>query len=317
MLQLINDYIASLPLEKEPRGLYEPIRYALELGGKRIRPQLLLMTYEMFGGNPKDVLKQAAALEMYHNFTLLHDDVMDRSELRRGKPTVHTKWNDNTAILAGDNMLCMSMQMISSATKNNADILSTVSQTAIEINEGQQLDMDFEERLDVTVEEYIEMIRLKTSVLLAAATKVGALLADASKEDAEHLNRFGEAMGLAFQLQDDYLDVYGDPAVFGKKIGGDILNNKKTYLLIYAMRHGRTPARASLERWINVNNIDPDEKVAAVTAIYNKVGADKAARARMLEYYAQALQHLDEVSVSEERKQPLRDYAARMMKRER
>lgn len=317
MLQLINDYIASLPLEKEPRGLYEPIRYALELGGKRIRPQLLLMTYEMFGGNPKDVLKQAAALEMYHNFTLLHDDVMDRSELRRGKPTVHTKWNDNTAILAGDNMLCMSMQMISSATKNNADILSTVSQTAIEINEGQQLDMDFEERLDVTVEEYIEMIRLKTSVLLAAATKVGALLADASKEDAEHLNRFGEAMGLAFQLQDDYLDVYGDPAVFGKKIGGDILNNKKTYLLIYAMRHGRTPARASLERWINVNNIDPDEKVAAVTAIYNKVGADKAARARMLEYYAQALQHLDEVSVSEERKQPLRGYAARMMKRER
>lgn len=317
MLQLINDYIASLPLEKEPRGLYEPIRYALELGGKRIRPQLLLMTYEMFGGNPKDVLKQAAALEMYHNFTLLHDDVMDRSELRRGKPTVHTKWNDNTAILAGDNMLCMSMQMISSATKNNADILSTVSQTAIEINEGQQLDMDFEERLDVTVEEYIEMIRLKTSVLLAAATKVGALLADASKEDAEHLYRFGEAMGLAFQLQDDYLDVYGDPAVFGKKIGGDILNNKKTYLLIYAMRHGRTPARASLERWINVNNIDPDEKVAAVTAIYNKVGADKAARARMLEYYAQALQHLDEVSVSEERKQPLRDYAARMMKRER
>lgn len=317
MLQLINDYIASLPLEKEPRGLYEPIRYALELGGKRIRPQLLLMTYEMFGGNPKDVLQQAAALEMYHNFTLLHDDVMDRSELRRGKPTVHTKWNDNTAILAGDNMLCMSMQMISSATKNNADILSTVSQTAIEINEGQQMDMDFEERLDVTVEEYIEMIRLKTSVLLAAATKVGALLADASKEDAEHLYRFGEAMGLAFQLQDDYLDVYGDPAVFGKKIGGDILNNKKTYLLIYAMRHGRTPARASLERWINVNNIDPDEKVAAVTAIYNKVGADKAARARMLEYYAQALQHLDEVSVSEERKQPLRDYAARMMKRER
>lgn len=317
MLQLINDYIASLPLEKEPRGLYEPIRYALELGGKRIRPQLLLMTYEMFGGNPKDVLQQAAALEMYHNFTLLHDDVMDRSELRRGKPTVHTKWNDNTAILAGDNMLCMSMQMISSATKNNADILSTVSQTAIEINEGQQMDMDFEERLDVTVEEYIEMIRLKTSVLLAAATKVGALLADASKEDAEHLYRFGEAMGLAFQLQDDYLDVYGDPAVFGKKIGGDILNNKKTYLLIYAMRHGRTPARASLEHWINVNNIDPDEKVAAVTAIYNKVGADKAARARMLEYYAQALQHLDEVSVSEERKQPLRDYAARMMKRER
>lgn len=323
MTEKINSYIDRLPLEVEPRGLYEPIRYVLSLGGKRVRPALMMMAYEMWKENGEDVLPQAVALETYHNFTLLHDDVMDNAEVRRGKPTVHKKWNANTAILSGDNMLVLAfkwMQELTPALKPHHGVKSlvfaTFTQTAIEINEGQQYDVDFETRNDVTEAEYLEMIRLKTSVLLACAVKIGALLADAPKEDIENLYRFGEAMGLAFQLQDDYLDVYGDPKVFGKAIGGDITSNKKTYMLINALQKAQGADKQELERWISASNFDREEKIKAVTALYNKLGIDLMAKAKMEDYYQQALQAMAKINLPDSKKAPLLAYAAKMMKRE-
>ena len=323
MTEKINSYIDRLPLEVEPKGLYEPIRYVLSLGGKRVRPALMMMAYEMWKENGEDVLPQAVALETYHNFTLLHDDVMDNAEVRRGKPTVHKKWNANTAILSGDNMLVLAfkwMQELTPALKPHhgvkSQVLATFTQTAIEINEGQQYDVDFETRNDVTEAEYLEMIRLKTSVLLACAVKIGALLADAPKEDIENLYRFGEAMGLAFQLQDDYLDVYGDPKVFGKAIGGDITSNKKTYMLINALQKAQGADKQELERWISASNFDREEKIKAVTALYNKLGIDLMAKAKMEDYYQQALQAMAKINLPDSKKAPLLAYAAKMMKRE-
>lgn len=324
--EIINQYISELPLDKEPKGLYEPIEYVLSLGGKRIRPMLMLMAYSLWQNKPEDILPQAVALETYHNFTLLHDDVMDNADVRRGKPTVHKKWNENTAILSGDNMLVLAfkwMQTPSEAYAKNPDAIKKVAQalavftqTTIEINEGQQLDIDFETRNDVREEEYLEMIRLKTSVLLACALKIGAILAGASDEDAENLYRFGENMGLAFQLQDDYLDVYGDEAVFGKAIGGDIVSNKKTYMLINAMLKAKGDDKIRLFYWITSPNFERNDKVAAVTEIYNHIGINTMAKEKMEEYYRIALSYLDKVNVSEEKKSDLREYAAKMMKRE-
>lgn len=319
----VNDYIAKLPLDKEPKGLYAPIEYVLSLGGKRIRPVLMMMAYELWKENGEDVLPQAVALETYHNFTLLHDDVMDNADVRRGKPAVHKKWNENTAILSGDNMLVLAFKWMQSQPSSLslgegvlADVLATFTDTAIEINEGQQYDVDFETRDDVREEEYLEMIRLKTSVLLACAVKIGALMAGAPKEDVENIYQFGVNMGLAFQLQDDFLDVYGDEKVFGKAIGGDITCNKKTYMLINALQKAEGEDKATLQRWIDAKEFDRQEKVAAVTAIYNKVGIDKMAKAKMEEYYALATKALDAINVPEERKAALREYAAKMMKRE-
>lgn len=306
MVEKINKYIDSLPLNIEPDGLYAPIRYALSVGGKRLRPVLMMMAYELWKENGEDVLQQAVALEMYHNFTLLHDDVMDNADMRRGRPTVHKKWDVNTAILSGDNMLCLSVKWMGT----NPEVLKTFIDTTIEIGHGQQFDVDFEKRDDVTEEEYIEMIRLKTSVLLACAVKIGALLAGAPKEDVERLYDFGVSLGLAFQLQDDYLDVYGDPKKFGKKIGGDILCNKKTYMLINAMR------LSDNHDWLYADYASPEEKIATVTGIYNTLGIDKMAQAKMEEYYSKALKALDSVNVPEERKAALRKYAAEMMKRQ-
>ena len=323
MTDKINAYIDSLPLEVEPKGLYEPIRYVLSLGGKRVRPALMMMAYEMWRDNGEDVLPQAVALETYHNFTLLHDDVMDNAEVRRGKPTVHIKWNANTAILSGDNMLVLAfkwMQQFAPSIRvgegTAAQVLATFTQTAIEINEGQQYDVEFETRSDVTEAEYLEMIRLKTSVLLACAVKIGALMAGAPQEDIDHLYRFGEAMGLAFQLQDDFLDVYGDPKVFGKAIGGDITSNKKTYMLINALQKAQGADKQELERWIAATDFSRDEKVKAVTALYNKLGIDLMAKAKMEEYYQQALQAMAEVNLPDSKKAALLAYAAKMMKRE-
>ncbi|MBR4571826.1 MAG: polyprenyl synthetase family protein [Prevotella sp.] len=319
MINKINNYIKNLPLNVEPKGLYEPIQYVLSLGGKRVRPVLMMLAYEMWKDNSEDILPQAVALETYHNFTLLHDDVMDNADVRRGQPTVHKKWNENTAILSGDNMLVLAFQMMQSPSEKMPEVLATFTKTAIEINHGQQYDVDFEKRDDVTEEEYIEMIRLKTSVLLACALKIGALLAGASDEDVENLYKFGEAMGLAFQLQDDYLDVYGDPKVFGKEIGGDIISNKKTYMLINAFLKAEGKDKESLIKWINtpVTDNKKGQKVAAVTALYTKLGIDEMAKAKMEQYYQEALEALDKVQVPEERKKALRNYAAKMMKRAR
>ncbi len=317
LLLQVNEAIAALPLEREPRGLYEPIRYVLSLGGKRIRPVLMLMAYNLYREDVKPCIMPAIGLETYHNFTLLHDDLMDRAEVRRGKQCVHLKWNDNTAILSGDNMLVLAFQYMMQCPKEKLpDVMRIFSKTAIEIDEGQQYDVDFETRNDVTEAEYIEMIRLKTSVLLACALQIGATLADAPKEDAEALYRFGENLGLAFQLQDDYLDVYGDPAVFGKKIGGDILCNKKTFMLINALLHASEKDRAELQQWLESKDCNPDEKIKAVTALYTKIGVDRMTKERMNAYYVEAEACLAKVSLPEQRKQMLHGIALELMGRQ-
>lgn len=317
MLELIQHYIDSLPYERKPESLYEPIKYVLSLGGKRIRPMLMLMSYALYKDDVESILPQAIGLETYHNYTLLHDDLMDNADVRRGMPTVHRKWDANTAILSGDSMLVLAYQRMQNCPADKLPaVLDVFTTTALEIGEGQQYDMEFETRNDVREEEYIEMIRLKTSVLLACATKIGAIMADAPKEDVENLYRFGERMGLAFQLQDDFLDVYGNPAVFGKAIGGDITSNKKTYMLINAIGKAKGEDKATLMKWIDAKDFDREEKVKAVTDIYTKLGIDIMAKAKMEEYYAEALEALAKVSVPEEKKAQLRDYAAKMMKRE-
>lgn len=314
---MVNETIDNLTLEREPQGLYAPIRYVLSLGGKRIRPVLMLMAYNLYNEDVEPCLMPAIGLETYHNFTLLHDDLMDRAELRRGKVCVHHKWNDNTAILSGDNMLVLAFHyMMQCSEKTMPDVMRIFTKTAIEIDEGQQYDIDFETRNDVTEAEYIEMIRLKTSVLLACALQIGATLAGASKQDTQALYHFGEKLGLAFQLQDDYLDVYGNPEVFGKKIGGDILCDKKTYMLINALLHASGPEYDELQRWIGCGDCNHDEKIRAVTAIYSKIGVDRMARERIDAYHREAEAHLDKVNLPEERKQMLRSIAHDMIGRQ-
>ncbi len=317
ILKLVNKYLDNLSYDRKPSSLYEPIRYVLSMGGKRIRPVLMLLSYNMFRENPEDILMPACALETYHNYTLLHDDLMDNADLRRGHETVHRKWDANTAILSGDSMLVLAYQRMAQCDKQKMpEVLSLFTETALEIGEGQQYDMDFEHRNDVTEDEYIEMIRLKTSVLLACAMKIGAILAGASKEDADNLYRFGEQIGLAFQLQDDYLDVYGDTRVFGKAIGGDITSNKKTYMLINALLRANDTQRAELEKWISATEFDRDEKIAAVTRLYNEIGIDKLAQEKINFYFEQSRKYLAAVSVTEDRKAEITAYAQRMMKRE-
>lgn len=315
LLQLINRYLDGLPYDRKPASLYAPIKYVLSMGGKRIRPTLMLLAYNLFKDDPEKILSSACALETYHNYTLLHDDLMDNADVRRGQPTVHKKWNANLAVLSGDSMLVLAYQRMTECDSHLAEVLRLFTETALEIGEGQQMDMEFETRNDVREEEYIEMIRLKTSVLLACAMKIGALLADAPADDADNLYRFGEKIGLAFQLQDDYLDVYGDPAVFGKVIGGDIVSNKKTYMLINAFNRADNAQRAELERWIRATDFDRQEKVKAVTGLYDEMGIDRLAQQKIAGYFNESKTYLDRVGVSDERKSELMRYAQRMMKR--
>lgn len=317
ILKMVNEFLDHLSYDRKPESLYEPIKYVLSMGGKRIRPTLMLLAYNLYKENPEDILMNACALETYHNYTLLHDDLMDNADMRRGHLTVHKKWNDNTAILSGDSMLVLAFQrMMQCDTKHLKDILDLFTVTALEIGEGQQYDMEFETRNDVKEEEYIEMIRLKTSVLLACALKIGAILADASAEDADNLYKFGEQIGLAFQLQDDYLDVYGDSKVFGKEIGGDITSNKKTYMLINAFNKVNDAQREELTRWVSARDFDRNEKVDAVTRLYNEIGIDQLAQDKIAYYFAQSKKFLDAVNVPEEKKEELRKYAQKMMKRQ-
>lgn len=316
ILEKINSYLDNLPYTREPQSLYEPVKYALSMGGKRIRPSLMLMAYNMFKDDPESILPTACAIETYHNYTLLHDDLMDNAAMRRGMPTVHVKWDANTAILSGDSMLVLAFQrMMQCAPDKLKPVLDLFTETSLEIGEGQQYDMDFESRTDVTEDEYIEMIRLKTSVLLACSLKLGAIQAGAPAADADNLYKFGELMGLAFQLQDDYLDVYGDPAVFGKAIGGDILCNKKTYMLINAYNRAGDDMRGELTRWVTAEEFDPAEKIAAVTAIYDKVGIKELAEQKINYYFDQSRKYLATVNVPDERKAVLAGYTDKMMKR--
>ena len=317
LLKMVNDYIEDATITRQPTSLYDPIKYVLSIGGKRIRPVLLLLTYNMYRDDIERAMPTAVGLETYHNYTLLHDDLMDKADMRRGMPTVHRKWDDNTAILSGDSMLVVAFQRVAQCPAENLqDILSLFTMTALEIGEGQQYDMDFENRMDVTEDEYIEMIRLKTSVLLACAVKMGAIMAGASDEDAKNLYAFGEKLGLAFQLQDDLLDVYGDPKVFGKAIGGDITSNKKTYMLINAILRANNEQREELIKWITTDNFDKEEKIKAVTKLYNKIGIRQLCEKKINDYFAEALTYLEKVNVPEEKKTALQRFTDQMMHRE-
>lgn len=316
ILGIVNDYIQHMPFDRKPVSLYEPIRYVLSMGGKRMRPVLMLLAYNLFKDDPQSILSSACALETYHNYTLLHDDLMDNADLRRGHETVHKKWDANTAILSGDSMLVLAYKLMADCRLDKLkEVLDIFTETALEIGEGQQYDMDFENRMDVREDEYIEMIRLKTSVLLACALKIGAVLADAGAADADRLYSFGEKIGLAFQLQDDFLDVYGDTKVFGKAIGGDIVSNKKTYMLINAFLRADEEQKAELTRWVEAKEFDEQEKIAAVTRLYNAIGIDRLAEQKIESFFNEALKCLDAVSIDADRKQMLVEYVYKLMKR--
>ncbi len=313
----IHDYINALDYKHAPVGLYDPIEYVLGMGGKRLRPVLLLLAYNLYRDDVERAFPQAAGIETYHNFTLLHDDLMDKADMRRGCPTVHKKWDENTAILSGDAMLILAYRYVLQGCppKYVHAVSESFGRTALGVCEGQQWDMEFESRDDVTVDEYIEMIRLKTSVLLAGSLEIGAILAGASIQDTQALYDFGVKMGLAFQLQDDYLDVYGNPAVFGKNIGGDILCNKKTFMLITALERSDEDTRRELMEWIGKSQFDAQEKIAAVTAIYNKVKVDEICDVEISRYYTEAMDCLARVNVDERLKQNLKEFVQGLMTR--
>lgn len=316
LLDKVNAYLATMPYMHEPKGLYTPIEYVLSLGGKRIRPVLMLLSYQLYKENVDSILSQAAGIETYHNYTLLHDDLMDRADMRRNKPTVHKVWDENTAILSGDAMLVLAYQLMADCPAEYLKrVMDIFTRTALEICEGQQWDVEFETRNDVTVPEYIEMIRLKTSVLLAAALKIGAVMGGASEEEAQKLYDFGIKMGLAFQLQDDFLDVYGDTEVFGKNIGGDILCNKKTFMLINALSLANEEQKAELDQWISCTDYCPEEKIKAVTELYNQIGIGKICEEEINAYYAQGLSLLDSVCLPAEKKEELKTFVCHLMNR--
>ena len=317
ILKKVNDCLSSLPYDRKPASLYEPVQYVLSLGGKRIRPVLMLLGYQLWREQPEDIIMPAIGLETYHNYTLLHDDLMDNADMRRGHETVHRRWDANKAILSGDSMLVLAYRRVAQVPKEKLQqVLDLFTVTALEIGEGQEYDMAFETRNDVTEDEYIEMIRLKTSVLLACALKMGAILADAPEQDVNRLYKVGEQLGLAFQLQDDLLDVYGDPKVFGKAIGGDIMSNKKTYMLINAYNRANDSQRAELQRWLDAKNPDRKEKVAAVTRLYDEIGIRLLCETKINDYFDQARRTLDLVNVGDDRKQPLRQYMDEMLHRD-
>ena len=313
----INDAIKKLPLDDEPRSLFEPIRYILLLGGKRLRPIFTLLATNLFEDEVDISLNPALALEIFHNFSLLHDDVMDRADMRRGNMTVHKKWNDNTAILSGDAMLIEAYAYIAKVPgKLLAEVLSLFSTTAMEVCQGQQYDMDFETRIDVTENEYLEMIRLKTAVLIAASLKMGALMAKAPAYDADLLYSFGTYIGLAFQLKDDLLDVYGDVNMFGKKIGGDIVSNKKTFLLIKAFEKANKQQKKELNKWLTAKEFDRETKINAVKNIYDELKLKHISENLVEKYYLAALDFFSAINVADERKKELLVLSENLMYRE-
>ncbi len=314
--QLVEEEIDRLNWKITPYSLYEPIEYVLSLGGKRIRPVFALLGCQLFDA-PVKALNPALAVEVFHNFTLLHDDIMDKAEMRRNQPTVHIKWNENAAILSGDAMLIKAYQLLAQCDPAVLKpVLDVFSKTSVEVCEGQQFDMEFESRNDVSIDEYINMIRLKTAVLLAGSLKIGAICGGASEKDADLLYQFGIGIGIAFQLKDDYLDVYGDPVKFGKNIGGDISSNKKTFLLINALEKADSVTKAELLHWINAATFDRQEKIKAVSSIYDKLGIRTYTENAMRAYYEDAVELLKKVSVSEEKKTELSVFAENLLYRE-
>lgn len=289
----LSTAISQLDWTREPKGLYEPIAYAMASGGKRLRPQFVLLAAQIFDGQPEDAMPAALAVELFHNFTLLHDDVMDHASVRRGRPTVHIRWNDNTAILSGDQMLIEAYKQLGRLKSDCLPhVLRLFNRMATEVCEGQQYDVDYENKADTTLDDYLMMIRLKTSVLLATALQIGACIAGADDAMQQALYAFGIHIGLAFQIQDDVLDVYGDPATFGKAIGGDILCNKKTYVLLTALAMADAATRTELQALLAATTADPQAKIQAVTALYNRIGVRTVCEQAIEAYIAQALDDL-------------------------
>lgn len=316
--RVIEEEISEIVFSSEPAGLYTPIRYILSIGGKRVRPCLTLLANNLFSDEYSDAIYPALAIEIFHNFTLLHDDIMDNASTRRNKETVHIKWNKNTAILSGDAMMIYAYDVLN---KTNPIVFPKVftlfNKTALEVCEGQQYDMEFENRLDVRIEEYIEMIRLKTAVLIATSLAVGAISANAPSTEVENLYQFGINVGLAFQLQDDYLDVFAGSNEFGKSIGGDILANKKTFLMISALNSKDSKLVNELHAWIEKKDYMPDEKIKAVTEIYKKLQVEKELRLTADNYFNKGLKFLEKVDLAKARKTVLRQYVLKLMKRDR
>lgn len=301
---------------KQPASLYDPIHYILQLGGKRLRPILTLMTADAFSNDYKKALNAALSIEIFHNFSLVHDDIMDGAPLRRGEATVHEKWDVNTAILSGDAMLIMAYQLFEGYEVTIFQALAKLfSKTALKVCEGQQYDMDFETRDDVSVEEYLKMIEYKTAVLVGAAMKMGAIVAQASKNDQEHIYEFGRLLGIAFQLQDDYLDAFGNPETFGKQVGGDIIENKKTYLYIKAIEFSDDDDKLQLEHLFSINPTDVKDKIDTVKQIFISSGSADATRQEIENYTQKAFDVLDELSIPESKKKVLRDFGHDLMDR--
>lgn len=315
--QIIDQAVRETTYPAEPKELYEPISYLMSLGGKRLRPAMVLMATDLFNGDIKAALAPALAIELFHNFTLMHDDIMDKAPLRRGKPTVHAKWNESVAILSGDVMFVKAYKMMIQVKPDILiQVLDIFNTTAVGVCEGQQIDMNFELRDEVSIAEYIEMIRLKTAVLLGGALKIGALIGEASETDAQHLYEFGENLGIAFQLQDDILDVYGDPEKFGKQVGGDIISNKKTFLLITALALAEGDVLTELNHWLSLKEFNPQEKVNAVRAIYDQLGIRTLSESKMQSYAEKSISEFNLINVPIENKGVLLEFAEMLVERQ-
>jgi geranylgeranyl diphosphate synthase type II len=314
--ELISNYFSELHLTKEPKNLYEPIEYILSIGGKRMRPILTLMATEVFDVDCKKALAAATAIEVFHNFSLVHDDIMDDAPLRRGNETVHEKWNINTGILSGDAMLILAYQHFEEyEPKIFRDLAKLFSKTALEVCEGQQYDVDFETREDVTIPEYLKMIEYKTAVLVAAAMKMGAIVAETTNENADLIYDFGLNLGLAFQLQDDYLDAFGDPETFGKQVGGDIIENKKTYLYLKAIAFSDENQKNQLMHLFSIQPSDNKDKITSVKEIFNVTGASNATQKAIQEYTLKAFETLEKMNISSDKKEILRVFGENLMNR--
>src|SRR5665213_1505749 len=308
--ELISEAVEKLTFPAYPAELYEPITYILSLGGKRMRPALLLMACDLFGGDVDAAVPPALAIEVFHNFTLMHDDIMDNAPLRRGRTTVHEKWNQNVGILSGDVMLIEGYKLMMQVEERLLrPIMNIFNSTAVSVCEGQQIDMEFETRSNAGIDEYLNMIRLKTAVVLGSALKIGALIGGAEQKDAELISTFGEQLGIAFQLQDDILDVYGNPEKFGKQVGGDIISNKKTYLLIKALERANDAQLKELNSLLAIKHFDSAGKVAAVTALYDTLEVRQHAEHTMQGYAEKAFVALDAINLPEAQKQYLREFA--------
>lgn len=314
----INEALAKLNYGERPEELYEPIRYIMSLGGKRMRPLLTLMGYSLFDTNYQRAMNAALSVEVFHNFTLVHDDIMDEAPLRRGKPTIHQKWNTNTGILSGDVMLVQAYELLLDIDNQHLKrVIRKFNRCAAEVCEGQQLDMNFENLDNVCEDDYLDMIRLKTAVLLGFSLELGGIVANASENATDLLNGFGVNIGVGFQLMDDLLDVYADAAKFGKQVGGDIIANKKTFLLINALKRAEGQTRQSLEHWLGLKDFNKAEKVQAVTEIYNELGIKTLTEEKMNEYFDIGLEQLDAIEANEGGKTQLRDFTVQLMKRDR